>query len=1053
MDDRETPTVVERGGHPRKDPEPRETTSSAFDPPDQRFEARGELGRGGMGRVDDAFDLALDRPVAIKHMLSASPVDLARFEREAKITARLEHPGIVPIHDAGRTPDGTPYYVMRRVDGQPLDQRVTKDVKLRLALIPNVLAACDAVAFAHARNVVHRDIKPTNILVGPFGETLVIDWGLAREIGSRDDGTTAIPSTDQGLTRAGTVAGTPGFMSPEQARGESVDARADVFALGATLYFVLAGALPYGSASATEMIDLAGAGRSADWSKVPSDVPPELVAIAKKAMAAETEDRYRDAGELAADLRRFITGNLVTAHEYSAGQRFVRFVKKYRAAVAVSAIAIVVVAAAIVVSVRRVLAERDTAQQQRVIAETQQAEAQSAADLLRVQHALELSDSDPVSAISLLRTIPLSSKRWAEARVAAQSAFVKGVPFGYRGPGTGATLVVTRDGSRVLVGPFNAGDVMIVDTKSHVRTRFKYGKRARGYAWLGMTHIAITNDHDVDIYDTKTLQVVRTLDYVSDQMSSNHEDRAWMVTHDHQLVELNGWDAEPKVLLTDIRDSTADPELTETVVSHMDGTREFVRGALHVPLAKDDALYNLRGDTIAKFTWDSATRMHLAGTKIVEDGDVAGKRRYFSVLPEKSGGYFVFSGEGVGLYRKDGYLPLDNTYGMVFATAAGTAQAIEDGSVRLVDSHGIYNLGRKAQGLARVDTSEDGEVVAALTSDFDLLVWDLAGVRPIQRELQIAWTVVGLTPHYLWMQHVSRGIAVVDLKTGDMKQLTDDVISGPVYFDRKDERWVAHQTMNRVVIYDFAHDTRIYEPARAYDGWGTNGVIVAHEDGSLLTWVPGDATWTPRGKLAWPKPTRISTGANVVYAVYVDHVDRFDLLTQKTERAEIGIDQLISVDEHGTAYMETTEPKVWRWEIGHAPVEFDTPVIPDAIVTGQTGRVLLWTTTTISIWAHEVLRTLQLPSKLFGWNGDNQLVSLNAKGVPQITDIDSGFSFTLPTTANNATISADQCAVTHSQTVEIWSYGLPHDPKQLQAWLAGITNAQQVPGSDAYTFP
>ncbi|HEY0253337.1 MAG TPA: serine/threonine-protein kinase, partial [Kofleriaceae bacterium] len=387
-----------------------------------------------MGRVDDAFDTALDRPVAIKHMLSASPIDLARFEREAKITARLEHPGIVPIHDAGRTPDGTPYYVMRRVDGQPLDQRVTKDLKERLALIPNILAACDAVAFAHARNVIHRDIKPTNILVGPFGETLVIDWGLAREIGMTDEVGSALPSTDQNLTRVGTVAGTPGFMSPEQARGEQVDTRADVFALGATLYFVLTGALPYGTASATEMIGLAGAGRSADWLKVPAAVPADLVAIARKAMAPEPVDRYRDAGELAADLRRFITGNLVGAYAYSTAARFARFAKKHRAALAVGLVAMLVVIVGGVVSVRRVLAERDTAEGQRAIAEQQREEAESSSDLLRIQHALELSESDPVSAISVLRTLPVTSKRWAAARVAAQSAFVKGIPFGFRGP-------------------------------------------------------------------------------------------------------------------------------------------------------------------------------------------------------------------------------------------------------------------------------------------------------------------------------------------------------------------------------------------------------------------------------------------------------------------------------------------------------------------------------------------------------------------------------------------------------------------------------------------
>ena len=178
-----------------------------------QFRVDALLGHGGMGAVYSGTQLSVNRPVAIKEMLSASSLDLARFEREARITAKLEHPGIVPIHDAGRTADGTPFYVMRRIDGRPLDQLIEDKLEARLALIPNVLAACDAVAFAHARGVLHRDIKPTNILVGPFGETLVIDWGIARELASPEASAAIAPSSDAKLTRAGTVAGTPPVTS------------------------------------------------------------------------------------------------------------------------------------------------------------------------------------------------------------------------------------------------------------------------------------------------------------------------------------------------------------------------------------------------------------------------------------------------------------------------------------------------------------------------------------------------------------------------------------------------------------------------------------------------------------------------------------------------------------------------------------------------------------------------------------------------------------------------------------------------------------------------
>ncbi|HET9993111.1 MAG TPA: serine/threonine-protein kinase, partial [Kofleriaceae bacterium] len=353
-----TPTVDIRGGG-----EVVPAPDGPFEANADRFEPRGELGRGGMGRVEDAFDHALGRAVAIKHMLVTSERDLARFAREARITARLEHPGIVPVHDAGRGPDGTPYYVMRRIDGRPLAQLVAGAALAdRLALIPNVLAACDALAFAHARGVVHRDLKPDNILVGPFGETLVIDWGLA------SDG--AIASPDD----ARTIAGTPGFMAPEQARGEPVDARADVYALGATLFYVLSCELLY-EVTPTEMVTLAASDRPPNWRALPARVPADLRAILEKALASSPAQRYGDAGALAADLRRFVTGNLVGAYDYGAWARLVRFARRHRVALVVAGLSALALAVVAIVSVRRIVAERDQANTARALAETRQREA------------------------------------------------------------------------------------------------------------------------------------------------------------------------------------------------------------------------------------------------------------------------------------------------------------------------------------------------------------------------------------------------------------------------------------------------------------------------------------------------------------------------------------------------------------------------------------------------------------------------------------------------------------------------------------------------------
>ncbi|HSR95450.1 MAG TPA: serine/threonine-protein kinase, partial [Kofleriaceae bacterium] len=187
-------------------------------PPSERYRLGAELGRGGMGRVVEAFDVQLGRTVALKEVLprSGSANIARRFAREVQLTARLEHPSIVPVYDSGTTVDGRPFYVMRRVSGRPFDQLMNEAIGLdaRLTLLPPLLAAIDAVAHAHRRGVIHRDIKPSNILVGDLGETVVIDWGLAKVIGEDDDkpGTMIAPS-DSLRTQIGAVFGTPGFMS------------------------------------------------------------------------------------------------------------------------------------------------------------------------------------------------------------------------------------------------------------------------------------------------------------------------------------------------------------------------------------------------------------------------------------------------------------------------------------------------------------------------------------------------------------------------------------------------------------------------------------------------------------------------------------------------------------------------------------------------------------------------------------------------------------------------------------------------------------------------
>jgi serine/threonine protein kinase len=257
------------------------------------------IGRGGMGSVYVARDTLLDRDVAIKVAgipIDGQPVDDARLAAEARILARLEHPGIVPVHDTGVTADGRRYYAMKLVRGATLAERMHHlgDLGAALSVIER---AADAVAFAHAAGVTHRDLSPNNIMIGGFGEVLVLDWGLA-ETGRR-------VGPVSGDAR-GVRAGTRGYMAPEitDGRRELAGPPADVFALGALL----------GQA-------LAATGRP---------VPRRLRAIVDKCLSAEARDRYRDAGALASDLARFRAGGSVSAHRDTRWEQAAAWLVRHR---------------------------------------------------------------------------------------------------------------------------------------------------------------------------------------------------------------------------------------------------------------------------------------------------------------------------------------------------------------------------------------------------------------------------------------------------------------------------------------------------------------------------------------------------------------------------------------------------------------------------------------------------------------------------------------------------------------------------------------------------
>jgi WD40 repeat protein len=366
-----------------------------------RYERLGEHARGGIGTITRARDRELGRALAIKEIRAPEGRAVARFVREARITMRLEHPSIVPVHDAGRWESGEPFYAMKLVAGRTLKEVVREKgtVADRMTLLPNIIAVADAMAYAHEEGVIHRDLKASNVLVGAFGETIVIDWGLAKDLSMADDPAERDASPYRRMadaTEVGTVVGTPSFMPPEQARGEEVDERADVYALGALLYFVFTGKVPHEGASSAEVLASVREQPPTPVAELAPGIPSDLVAIVERAMARDKDARYASAKELAGDLKRFQAGQMVAAHRYSVTERAVRWVRRHKAIAATTLLFAALAAAGLVVFGVRESRLRHVAE-----AERDRADGQTLA-LLEQQGRAELESGHPFRAAVFL---------------------------------------------------------------------------------------------------------------------------------------------------------------------------------------------------------------------------------------------------------------------------------------------------------------------------------------------------------------------------------------------------------------------------------------------------------------------------------------------------------------------------------------------------------------------------------------------------------------------------------------------------------------------------
>jgi eukaryotic-like serine/threonine-protein kinase len=421
---------------------PASNSSGIVPPPTNgRFELLEPHARGGLGEVYLAHDRELNREVAVKRLQerhAGSADSRIRFLVEGEITGRLEHPGIVPVYGMGMSEDGRPYYAMRFIKGRTLRDAISRlhagDVKsenerrLELRhLLSRFIAVCNAVEYAHSRGVIHRDLKPGNIMLGKYGETLVVDWGLAKtsqlneETITNAGEPTLVPSSLSGSseTLPGSAIGTPGYMSPEQSKGltEAIGTASDIYSLGVTLYVLLTGLEPFGGSDVGKALAKVQSGDFVPPRQVHSEVPAALNAVCLKAMSLSPGDRYSSCAALARDIERWLDDEPVGALREPLVARTFRWIRRHRVlAVASGVLAAAAFVAAVAGTVllgranTRIRAAADEADKQRIVAEEQR----TVAERRRTE---AVSQREAATRLLYVSQMNLAQRAWEESNI------------------------------------------------------------------------------------------------------------------------------------------------------------------------------------------------------------------------------------------------------------------------------------------------------------------------------------------------------------------------------------------------------------------------------------------------------------------------------------------------------------------------------------------------------------------------------------------------------------------------------------------------------------
>ena len=688
-----------------------------------------ELARGGLGRILRARDERTGRIVAIKEVLHAGDGIALRLAREALITAHLQHPAIVPVYEAGVWPHGEPFYAMKLVRGRSLEDGVaeTSTLRERLALLPHVLDVADALAYAHGERVIHRDLKPANVLLGDFGETVVIDWGLAKNLATGEEAAPAPTSrlaSRAGETLLGTVMGTPAYMPPEQARGELVDERADVYAIGALLYHVLGGRRPYAElGKADSVLEAVQAGPPRAIRELAPGLPVELAAIVMRAMAARPDDRYRTARELADDLRRFQTGQLVGAHEYSLAELIARFVRRHRAAVATAAIALVVIAAFGAWSFVRITRERDVARTQRLEADKQRGKAEVALRDLQLEEGRQASlAGDPARALAFLveaaRAEGPTPGLLAGHALAAYASTLAVAP-----PHKGGTLSVTMTPDHALILSSGADETLRAWDVAANRERWTVA---------GPAFVQLTPDgaHVIAVGVEGKLFAIRVADgtvVARAQLGPPGEDAiALAISPDGTRAALGSHTGRLGLF--------ALPTLAPLpVVDHAHTAR--IRD---VAFSTDGTILASVGDDGALHTWDATTlapRAHVADAHPGGASKLVAARDLFATAGGTS--FALWDAKTARLVRRTPVVDDDGVYDVTFSPdGTRLATSTQGGLVTVVDvatGKRTLSLPREPKGVPDLRYTPDGRALVTLSEEGRLAAFDAVTGAPWQR--------------------------------------------------------------------------------------------------------------------------------------------------------------------------------------------------------------------------------------------------------------------------------------------------------------------------------